>query len=178
MIKNKELEQEEGEQQQKGALKSKFLSQKESNKHVYKSQIFIALVQLFAAYYQKTFLYSVENIESNDTLYGGDVTQYMKPLANLLEYSVSQVIEEIQLIGTNDIVARKAQSKLSLDFVNVILSSFNMNKVTATVIVNLMKIAKDHGRATNADYYINTIKHIKQLPGQWYIDLLKQVQKL
>ena len=125
-----------------------------------KVRVYMGILQLFCAYYQRNFPYHIDRgaaaelvlssrvlsfarartVESNDALYGGN-EEYMKQVGVMIESLVQAILNGLTEIGeAGDIMARKKQGTLALEFVNVLISFINMNNNTANVVVKLFQV--------------------------------------
>jgi len=141
---------------------------------VLKCRVYLGILQLFCTYYQRTFPYHIERVDSNDTLYGGD-PKYVKALYSFIDILITGVLQQLDVIGKmGDLVAKKDQGELALDFVNILISSLQMNPNSATLVFKLYQLAKKNG-ATDQRYLSTTLSHIQAKEGNWYSDIASKI---
>lgn len=136
--------------------------------------MYLGVLQLFGTYAQREFPYSITNVESNDTLYAGDAS-YMEQLYKYMDTLVQGILKQLTEIGERgDIVSRKHQGTLAVEFVNVILSTMAMNPQSATLVVKLYMLARKNGAVDKA-FLDNTLSHLQSLKGSWYADVAAKI---
>jgi hypothetical protein len=143
-----------------------------------KTRVFLGLLQLFCAYFQRNFIHKIQGLESNDVLYGGAEAQYMEPLRSMLDFLVTQIVEQIQALKGENMVDKLYQSEVALKTINIFLSHFEINKNAAMLIVKLWQVVVDTGKAADANYVANTKLHLHNKRGTWYRDIEAEVAKL
>jgi len=105
-----------------------------------KLQVYLSALQLFSAYGQTTFIYHIDRVDSNDSLYASD-QEYLAQLHTFMTRLVELIQEEIEKLGSaKDPPALKAQARAALDFVNVALNSLEMNSQTAQLVFDLIQL--------------------------------------
>jgi hypothetical protein len=129
-----------------------------------KIELYLALVSTLATYTQQKLPYSVEKVQSNDELFGGN----KKYVAKCDEY-MSTVIDSImsQLgalakLAEGNATAQKRMRELVLDLLNVMIASMDITD-HVPLIKRLLKLAGD---AEGTEYYQNTILHIRVRAGE------------
>jgi len=141
---------------------------------VAKSQVFLGMLQLFCTYYQRNFPYHIQRVESNDSLYGGDA-KYMKALHSFIDILITGILQQLDAIGkAGDLLSKKQQGELALDFVNILITSISMNPQSATLVVKLYQLAQKNG-AVDHKYLANTLSHIQSKKGTWYQDIANKL---
>jgi len=139
-----------------------------------KVRVYYAILSLFAAYYQKRFLYHIEGVESNDTLYGGDAG-YLRQISVFVEQLVKEILNQLTEIGEGaDLVSRKKQGTLALELVNLLISTVEMNPQSATMVVKLFQLAKKSD-AVDAAFLRSTLAHVQEMKGAWYSDIAAKI---
>jgi hypothetical protein len=140
-----------------------------------KIRVYLGVLQLFCTYFQRDFPYHVERVESNDALYAGD-DSYMDQLYKYVDTLVQGILKQLTEIGEKgDIVSRKIQGTLAMEFVNVIISSMEMNPQSATLIVKLYLLAQK-SNAADQKLMENTLAHLDALKGTWYADVAAKIR--
>lgn len=142
-----------------------------------KASVYLGVLQLFCTYHQRTFPYHVLRVESNDRLYGGD-DSYQSDLTVFVDTLVEELLVQLNEIGeAGDMTSKKEQGTLALEFVNVLLASFEMNPHSATLVVKLFQLAKKNGVVSKA-YVQSTLEHIQSKKGSWYSDVAQKIQAM
>lgn len=141
-----------------------------------KLRIYLGLLSLFAAYYQRRYLFHLDGLASNDDMYGGD-TAFMQEVAYMIDSLISELLAQLTKIGEKQEPAAKKQlATASLDVVNVLLSSFVMNNASATLVVKLFQLAVQNNTGGSEEKYItNTLKHIQNKKGMWYDEIRAKI---
>ncbi|KAG8145605.1 hypothetical protein E2320_012110, partial [Naja naja] len=67
-----------------------------------KVKIYTNVVHLLSAMGQETYLYHIDKVESNDTLYGGD-TKFLAETSRLCETVISQILEHLKNLGKDEV---------------------------------------------------------------------------
>lgn len=149
-----------------------------ANACIGKARVFMGVLALLCAYGQRNFVLHIDRVESNDSLYGGGQA-YTKGLVALLDGVVTSIFEQIRDIPNNnagDMMAKKAQCTLSLEFINLLISGLVMNKQTAILVVRLYGLSR---ASTMVDTYRdNTKAHIQSKRGTWYQDIYQEIVKM
>jgi hypothetical protein len=144
-----------------------------------KARVFMGILSLLAAYGQRNFLFTIPRVESNDALYAQDQT-YTKALGALLDGVIKAIFEQVRDIGgdgkNQDVLTKKTQCSLALEFMNILISSLTMNKQTATVVVTLYTLSKQSNLVDS--YRVATKRHVQNKRGVWYQDIFQAIDKL
>lgn len=137
-----------------------------------KARVYCGVLSLFATYYQPAFPIQIKGVESNDSLYGWHPDTYLQPLSQFTDKIIEKILEQLTLIGqkTDNASAKKDQGTISLELANLLVSSFVMNKTSATMVVKLYKLAVKSKRV-NSVYLQNTKERIGRKKGTWYEDI-------
>jgi len=139
-----------------------------------KTQVFLGMLQLFCTYYQRNFPYHIQRVESNDSLYGGD-EKYMRAVHSFIDQLITNILQQLEAIGKlGDLVSKKQQSELALDFVNIIIATLQMNPQSATLVVKLYQLAQKTG-AVDPKYLNSTLQYIQSKKGTWYTDIANKL---
>uniref|UniRef100_A0A8D2J616 VPS35 endosomal protein-sorting factor-like n=1 Tax=Varanus komodoensis TaxID=61221 RepID=A0A8D2J616_VARKO len=67
-----------------------------------KIRIYTNVVHLLSAMSQETFIYHVDKVESNDTLYGGD-TKFLAETSKLCETVIAQILDHLKNLGKDEV---------------------------------------------------------------------------
>jgi len=141
---------------------------------VHKTQVYLGVLTLFCAYFQRSFPYHIDRVESNDVLYGNDA-QYNSQIKSFIDTLLTDVLQSLQAIGEKtDIVSRKQRGTLALDTVNFLIGNMTMNASTATLVVKLYQMAVKT-EAVDAAYLANTLSHLQTRKGTWYSEIANKI---
>jgi len=145
---------------------------KQGSQH--KTQVYLGILALFTAYYQRSFPYHIDRVESNDMLYGGD-PQYLGSVRSFIDTLITSILSYLSELGEKtDILARKQTGTLALDVVNLLISSIQMNPQSATLVVKLFQLARKT-EAVDEKYLGNTLAHIQAKKGTWFQDIAQKL---
>ncbi|XP_015271594.1 PREDICTED: UPF0505 protein C16orf62 homolog [Gekko japonicus] len=124
-----------------------------------KVRIYANVLHLLSAMNQETYIYHVDKVESNDTLYGGD-TKFLAEISKLCETVIAQILEHLKSLGKDETLKR--QSQLALYFFNSILAHGDLrNNKLNQLAVNLWNLAQKHGFA-DTKTMVKTLDYIKR----------------
>nr|XP_008122571.1 PREDICTED: UPF0505 protein C16orf62 [Anolis carolinensis] len=124
-----------------------------------KVRIYTNVVHLLSAMSQETYIYHVDKVESNDTLYGGD-TKFLAETNKLCETVIAQILEHLKTLGKDETLKR--QSQLALYFFSTIVAHGDLrNNKLNQLAVNLWNLAQKHGFA-DTKTMVRTLEHIKR----------------
>ncbi|NWW38877.1 CP062 protein, partial [Panurus biarmicus] len=124
-----------------------------------KIRIYTNVLHLLSAMTQEAFIYHVDKVDSNDTLYGGD-SKFLAEINKLSETVVSQILDHLKTLGKEETLKR--QSQLALYFFNTILAHGDLrNNRLNQLSVNLWNLAQKHGFA-DTKTMVKTLDHIKR----------------
>ncbi|XP_054431453.1 VPS35 endosomal protein-sorting factor-like isoform X2 [Pteronotus mesoamericanus] len=128
-----------------------------------KIRIYTYVLHLLSAMSQETYLYHVDKVDSNDSLYGGD-SKFLTENNKLCETAMAQVLEHLKTLAKDD--ALKRQSLLGLSFFNSILAHGDLrNNRLNQLSVNLWHLAQRHGYADTRTM-VKTLEYIKKQSKQ------------
>lgn len=140
-----------------------------------KAKVYMSVFILFTTYYQRQFPYHIQNVESNDDLYGNE-TSYMKQIATFLDTLVSEILTQLTKIGDRaDLLSKKQQGTLALDFIHILINTITMTAASATLIVKLYGLAQKSNAVDN-NYLVQTLKFIQSKKSTWYQDIANKIQ--
>ncbi|XP_053132808.1 VPS35 endosomal protein-sorting factor-like isoform X3 [Hemicordylus capensis] len=124
-----------------------------------KVRIYTNVLHLLSAASQETYIYHVDKVESNDTLYGGD-TKFLAEMSKLCETVVAQILEHLKSLGRDE--AFKRQSQLAFCFFNSILAHGDLrNNKLNQLAVNLWNLAQKNGFA-DTKTMVKTLDYIQR----------------
>ncbi|KAG8432982.1 hypothetical protein GDO86_017303 [Hymenochirus boettgeri] len=124
-----------------------------------KVRIYTCVLHLLAALSQESYLYHVEKVDSNDSLYGGD-TKFLAEINRLCDTLIGQILEHLKSLGKEKTLKR--QSYLALLFFNSILAHGDLrNNKLNQLAVNLWNLSQKHGFA-DTKTMVKTLEYIKR----------------
>uniref|UniRef100_A0A8C5U914 VPS35 endosomal protein-sorting factor-like n=1 Tax=Malurus cyaneus samueli TaxID=2593467 RepID=A0A8C5U914_9PASS len=124
-----------------------------------KVRIYTNVLHLLSAMTQEAYIYHVDKVDSNDTLYGGD-SKFLAEINKLSETVVSQILDHLKTLGKEETLKR--QSQLALYFFNTILAHGDLrNNRLNQLSVNLWNLAQKHGFA-DTKTMVKTLEYIKR----------------
>ncbi|XP_059547957.1 VPS35 endosomal protein-sorting factor-like isoform X2 [Myotis daubentonii] len=122
-------------------------------------RIYTYVLHLLSAMSQETYLYHVDKVDSNDSLYGGD-SKFLAENNKLCETVMAQILEHLRALAKDE--ALKRQSLLGLSFFNSILAHGDLrNNRLNQLSVNLWHLAQRHGYADTRTM-VKTLEYIKK----------------
>uniref|UniRef100_A0A2K5NYD1 VPS35 endosomal protein-sorting factor-like n=1 Tax=Cercocebus atys TaxID=9531 RepID=A0A2K5NYD1_CERAT len=128
-----------------------------------KIRIYTCVLHLLSAMSQETYLYHIDKVDSNDSLYGGD-SKFLAENNKLCETVMAQILEHLKTLAKDE--ALKRQSSLGLSFFNSILAHGDLrNNKLNQLSVNLWHLAQRHGCADTRTM-VKTLEYIKQQSKQ------------
>uniref|UniRef100_A0A8C8ZSB4 VPS35 endosomal protein-sorting factor-like n=1 Tax=Prolemur simus TaxID=1328070 RepID=A0A8C8ZSB4_PROSS len=128
-----------------------------------KIRIYTCVLHLLAAMSQETFLYHIDKVDSNDSLYGGD-SKFLAENNKLCETVMAQILEHLKTLAKDE--ALKRQSLVGLSFFNSILAHGDLrNNKLNQLSVNLWHLAQRHGCADTRTM-VKTLEYIKKRSKQ------------
>uniref|UniRef100_A0A8C3LFN8 VPS35 endosomal protein-sorting factor-like n=1 Tax=Chrysolophus pictus TaxID=9089 RepID=A0A8C3LFN8_CHRPC len=128
-----------------------------------KVRIYTNVLHLLSAMTQETYIYHVDKVDSNDTLYGGD-SKFLAEISKLCETVIAQILDHLKTLGKEETLKR--QSQLALYFFNTILAHGDLrNNKLNQLSVNLWNLAQKHGFA-DTKTMVKTLEYIKRRSKQ------------
>uniref|UniRef100_A0A8B9NSD2 VPS35 endosomal protein-sorting factor-like n=1 Tax=Apteryx owenii TaxID=8824 RepID=A0A8B9NSD2_APTOW len=128
-----------------------------------KIRIYTNVLHLLSAMTQETYIYHVDKVDSNDTLYGGD-SKFLAEINKLCETVIAQILDHLKTLGKEETLKR--QSQLALYFFNTILAHGDLrNNKLNQLSVNLWNLAQKHGFA-DTKTMVKTLEYIKRRSKQ------------
>uniref|UniRef100_A0A2K6MUF0 VPS35 endosomal protein-sorting factor-like n=1 Tax=Rhinopithecus bieti TaxID=61621 RepID=A0A2K6MUF0_RHIBE len=128
-----------------------------------KIRIYTCVLHLLSAMSQETYLYHIDKVDSNDSLYGGD-SKFLAENNKLCETVMAQILEHLKALAKDE--ALKRQSSLGLSFFNSILAHGDLrNNKLNQLSVNLWHLAQRHGCADTRTM-VKTLEYIKKQSKQ------------
>lgn len=122
-------------------------------------RIYTYVLHLLSAMSQETYLYHVDKVDSNDSLYGGD-SKFLAENNKLCEMVIAQILEHLRALTQDE--ALKRQSLLGLSFFNSILAHGDLrNNRLNQLSVNLWHLAQRHG-FVDTRTMVKTLEYIKK----------------
>uniref|UniRef100_A0A8C0ILT4 VPS35 endosomal protein-sorting factor-like n=1 Tax=Chelonoidis abingdonii TaxID=106734 RepID=A0A8C0ILT4_CHEAB len=128
-----------------------------------KVRIYTNVLHLLSAMTQETYIYHIDKVDSNDTLYGGD-SKFLTEINKLCEAVIAQILDHLKTLGLEETLKR--QSQLALYFFNSILAHGDLrNNRLNQLSVNLWNLAQKHGFA-DTKTMVKTLEYIKRQSKQ------------
>uniref|UniRef100_A0A8C6EYQ6 VPS35 endosomal protein-sorting factor-like n=1 Tax=Marmota marmota marmota TaxID=9994 RepID=A0A8C6EYQ6_MARMA len=128
-----------------------------------KIRIYTCVLHLLSAMSQETYLYHIDKVDSNDSLYGGD-SKFLAENNKLCETVMAQILEHLKTLAKDE--ALKRQSLLGLSFFNSIIAHGDLrNNKLNQLSVNLWHLAQRHGCADTRTM-VKTLEYIKKRSKQ------------
>uniref|UniRef100_A0A663N964 VPS35 endosomal protein-sorting factor-like n=1 Tax=Athene cunicularia TaxID=194338 RepID=A0A663N964_ATHCN len=128
-----------------------------------KIRIYTNVLHLLSAMTQEAYIYHVDKVDSNDTLYGGD-SKFLAEINKLCETVIAQILDHLKTLGKEETLKR--QSQLALYFFNTILAHGDLrNNKLNQLSVNLWNLAQKHGFA-DTKTMVKTLEYIKRRSNQ------------
>uniref|UniRef100_A0A8C0BMK0 VPS35 endosomal protein-sorting factor-like n=1 Tax=Buteo japonicus TaxID=224669 RepID=A0A8C0BMK0_9AVES len=128
-----------------------------------KVRIYTNVLHLLSAMTQEAYIYHVDKVDSNDTLYGGD-SKFLTEINKLCETVIAQILDHLKTLGKEETLKR--QSQLALYFFNTILAHGDLrNNKLNQLSVNLWNLAQKHGFA-DTKTMVKTLEYIKRRSKQ------------
>ncbi|XP_061008926.1 VPS35 endosomal protein-sorting factor-like isoform X2 [Dama dama] len=128
-----------------------------------KIRIYTCVLHLLSAMSQETYLYHVDKVDSNDSLYGGDA-KFLAENNKLCETVMAQILEHLKTLAKDE--ALKRQSSLGLSFFNSILAHGDLrNNRLNQLSVSLWHLAQRHG-CVDTRTMVKTLEYIKKQSKQ------------
>ncbi|XP_050761655.1 VPS35 endosomal protein-sorting factor-like isoform X5 [Gymnogyps californianus] len=128
-----------------------------------KVRIYTNVLHLLSAMTQEAYIYHVDKVDSNDTLYGGD-SKFLAEINKLCETVIAQILDHLKTLGKEETLKR--QSQLALYFFNTILAHGDLrNNKLNQLSVNLWNLAQKHGFA-DTKTMVKTLEYIKRRSKQ------------
>ncbi|XP_028669604.2 VPS35 endosomal protein-sorting factor-like [Erpetoichthys calabaricus] len=110
-----------------------------------KLRIYISALPLLAAMSQDNFLYRINKVESNETLYGGD-PKFVAEINKLCDTLIDQILDHLKNLGKDEAFQR--QSSIAIMLLNTILTHGDLrNNRLNQMVVNLWNLAQKYGYA-------------------------------
>lgn len=136
------------------------------------------MLLLFGGYSQNKFLHSISGVDSNDLLYGG-MQSYNDELNRTISILIDSILGHLQYYGDKqkqDSNYDTIQSKVALEFVNVLINVIEMEQSSAVLVVKLLRLASK-SPAVDTGYLKRTVTHISNKKGQWYRMIADKISK-
>uniref|UniRef100_A0A8C3XU76 VPS35 endosomal protein-sorting factor-like n=1 Tax=Chelydra serpentina TaxID=8475 RepID=A0A8C3XU76_CHESE len=128
-----------------------------------KVRIYTNVLHLLSAMTQETYIYHIDKVDSNDSLYGGD-SKFLIEINKLCETVIAQILDHLKTLGQEETLKR--QSQLALYFFNSILAHGDLrNNKLNQLSVNLWNLVQKHGFA-DTKTMVKTLEYIKRQSKQ------------
>uniref|UniRef100_UPI00358F8339 VPS35 endosomal protein-sorting factor-like isoform X2 n=1 Tax=Myxine glutinosa TaxID=7769 RepID=UPI00358F8339 len=122
---------------------------------------YISVLHLLCASTQESYLYTVDKVDSNDQLYGGD-PKFIQEVNSLCETIVGLILDHLKVLGKEE-QTLKRQASVALALFSTLVSRADLqNNRLRQLAVNLWGLARKHGFAEPKI----TVPIMKYLKGQ------------
>jgi len=99
-------------------------------------------------------------------------------VSTFLDNVIKSILEQLTEIGAKgDMLSRKQQGTVALEFVNTLVAGLQLNPQSATLIVKLYRLAKKTD-AVDPKFLKATFQNIKRREGTLYQDVAKKLETL
>ncbi|XP_035389122.1 VPS35 endosomal protein sorting factor-like isoform X2 [Electrophorus electricus] len=123
-----------------------------------KVRVYISALPLLAAMSQESYLYTILNVDSNETLYGGD-PKFVAEISRLCETLIGQVLDHLKTLGREEGVHRQGSLAFSLFSCLLAHADLRNNKLNQ-LAVNLWNLSHKNGQC-DTRISVRTLEHIK-----------------
>ncbi|XP_066519962.1 VPS35 endosomal protein-sorting factor-like [Hoplias malabaricus] len=137
-----------------------------------KVRVYISALPLLAAMSQETYLYTIPNVDSNETLYGGD-PKFVAEISRLCETLIGQVLDHLKTLGRDEGVRRQGSLAFSLFSTLMAHADLRNNKLNQ-LAVNLWNLSHKNGHCDTRTS-VRTLEHIKQQAQQPEMSYLSEM---
>uniref|UniRef100_A0A672FKZ1 VPS35 endosomal protein-sorting factor-like n=1 Tax=Salarias fasciatus TaxID=181472 RepID=A0A672FKZ1_SALFA len=112
----------------------------------------------------ESFLYSIPEVDSNETLYGGD-PKFLSEINKLCETLIGQILDHLKALSRDDSARRQSALAFSLFAVLLAHGELRNNKLSQ-LAVNLWNLSHKHGHCETSMSVrtLESIKHQAQQP--------------
>ncbi|XP_062508525.1 VPS35 endosomal protein-sorting factor-like [Corticium candelabrum] len=126
-----------------------------------KAEIYMNVIVLLSALSQEVYMHSVQNVDLNDSLYGGD-SKYVAELSKIADILITKVLEHLHNLSTGSGENKKRQSALALEFFSRLVSHADVSHPRmAELAQNLWNLVQKHGLA-DTSLMVRAVQHVKQ----------------
>ncbi|ELT89239.1 hypothetical protein CAPTEDRAFT_99699, partial [Capitella teleta] len=145
-----------------------------------KARVFLMVLAMLSASVQDTFIYTVDKVDSNDTLYGSD-PKYLDDLKKLSSTLVTEILKHLQTLDHPD--THRRQSVLAHEFFCCVIAHADLTSESMlNLAAKLWKLSQKHGLGDNklSVRTLNSVKRksstVKAPQSGAYKQLLSQMQ--
>jgi len=143
-----------------------------------KARVLLKILGLCCAYWQDRFLYRVEGVDSNDLLYGG-TKEYRVELIELINDAMNEVMNIIAAMGkdTKSIIKQKQYSSLVLQFMEVMITNFELNAQVASRTFKCYKFVAEN-KYTNQRHIKRITSYLRSNSsrGTLYVEVASKIE--
>uniref|UniRef100_A0A8C4Q800 VPS35 endosomal protein-sorting factor-like n=1 Tax=Eptatretus burgeri TaxID=7764 RepID=A0A8C4Q800_EPTBU len=107
---------------------------------------YISVLHLLCAATQESYLYTVDKVDSNDQLYGGD-PKFIQEVNRLCETIVGLILDHLKVLGKEEQTLKRQASVALALFSTLIYCADLQNNRLRQLAVNLWGLARKHGFA-------------------------------
>ncbi|XP_072043735.1 VPS35 endosomal protein-sorting factor-like isoform X2 [Amphiura filiformis] len=131
-----------------------------------KAKVYISVICLLSAAAQDQYLYHIDQVDSNDTMYGTD-KKFINEINTMCSTLIEQVLDHCKTLSQDD-SQKKRQSALALEFFNrLVIHADLSNQSMFGLAQNLWNLSQKHGQG-ETKLMIRCLEHVKNkgtLPG-------------
>ncbi|XP_077595458.1 VPS35 endosomal protein-sorting factor-like [Stigmatopora nigra] len=124
-----------------------------------KVRVYVSALPLLAAMSQETYLYAIPQVDSNETLYGGD-PKFLSEIDKLCETLIGQILDHLKALGREENTRRQSALAFSLFCVLLAHGDLRNNKLSQ-LAVNLWNLSHKHGHCETR-VSVRTLEHMKR----------------
>ncbi|XP_077482036.1 VPS35 endosomal protein-sorting factor-like isoform X2 [Stigmatopora argus] len=124
-----------------------------------KVRVYVGALPLLAAMSQETYLYAIPQVDSNETLYGGD-PKFLSEIDKLCETLIGQILDHLKALGREESTRRQSALAFSLFCVLLAHGDLRNNKLSQ-LAVNLWNLSHKHGHCETR-VSVRTLEHMKR----------------
>ncbi|KAK2491621.1 hypothetical protein MC885_001898, partial [Smutsia gigantea] len=133
-----------------------------------KVRIYTCVLHLLSAMSQETYLYHIDKVDSNDSLYGGD-SKFLAENNKLCETVMAQILEHLKTLAKDEVGALSCPPPppltLSTSVQGILAHGDLRNNRLNQLSVNLWHLAQRHGCADTRTM-VKTLEYIKKRSKQ------------
>ena len=109
----------------------------------FKANIYIRVLAILSAICQESYIYHVDKVDSNDSMYGGD-PKFIADVRGICGTLVEEILNHLKNLNTPETLRR--QSQLALELFNTIVNHGDITKSAMfTLALKLWNLAQKHG---------------------------------
>lgn len=138
--------------------------------------VYLHVLDMLSAAAQETYLYHIEKVDSNDTLYGSD-PKFISEINKMCSVLLEEILSHLKYLNTNEQFQKQASLAMDL-FARVVIRGDLQEPSLMTLAINLWNLAHRHGHI-DQKLSARTLEYLKkksmQPGGNLYADLVKKL---